>query len=484
MRSLSELFDTVRNAIGLGRPPLQRAIRRAYRMMQRMSSDGIVVPEDIVLGIMAASDAERAGALTAEIETAFYAVNGKLIRLRRGQSHGDDDTKEPFTDALDDSDLLLKFAAETGHDVPRETVNPLLVARSAAAAGTVTQEIQANFYEAYGRLSKQFGDVSADTIRACRSEQTRRTLRFNRNAAICLTVAVATCSVGMFVADNISANIQANITAANQSAARLRATISQADISHATTLNGENIDPCKMIATLPSDGGRDRMAATEIEPLQNFAANVRDIRGQAIKLNWFIGQLECDTFASCGSARSEMCGTSCYPDPPVETSGLTRTTAAGDGVVPIRDRFELRPAIRNYTAEVLCKIEPYQEVRSFASNVLSNYKAGVGALLSHVFPIVYALLGAYAFRLRLFVDTIRNRTYHPSFADSARMITAVIAGAIAGLFNPATGAALSPLATAFLVGYGVELFFRLLDTLLNAFGSSSATPPRPSRAPG
>ena len=63
MGSLSELFDTVRNAIGLGRPPLPRAIRRAYRMMQRMSSDGIAVPEDIVLGIMAASDAERAGAL-------------------------------------------------------------------------------------------------------------------------------------------------------------------------------------------------------------------------------------------------------------------------------------------------------------------------------------------------------------------------------------------------------------------------------------
>ena len=53
------------------------------------------------------------------------------------------------------------------------------------------------------------------------------------------------------------------------------------------------------------------------------------------------------------------------------------------------------------------------------------------------------------------------------------MITAVIAGAIAGLFNPATGSALSPLATAFLVGYGVELFFRFLDTLLAAFGSSS-----------
>jgi len=100
-----------------------------------------------------------------------------------------------------------------------------------------------------------------------------------------------------------------------------------------------------------------------------------------------------------------------------------------------------------------------------------DYAAIVGAFASYALPIVYALLGAYAFRLRLFSETIRKRTYHPSFSDSARMITAVIAGAIAGLFNPAQGLALSPLATAFLVGYGVELFFKFLDTLINAFGA-------------
>jgi hypothetical protein len=85
------------------------------------------------------------------------------------------------------------------------------------------------------------------------------------------------------------------------------------------------------------------------------------------------------------------------------------------------------------------------------------------------------LLGAYAFRLRLFGETLRKRTFHPSYADSARMITAVIAGAISGLFNPAQGLSLSPLAVAFLVGYGVELFFKLLDTLTNAFGSPGIT---------
>lgn len=467
MASLSELFEHARGWLGFGRPPLRRAIRRAYRRLEAMTSDGVAVPEDLAQQIMAAAEAERANALTPEIEAAFYAVNARLVRLRRGQAHGGEDAKAPFADALEDADLLLKFAAETGNQVPRETINPLLAAKEAAATGSLTQDMQARFYEAYGKLCKQFGEVTADTIRACRSEHTRRTLRWNRVVALVLTTGIAIGSVTVFVADSLSSSIETHIKAANESAARLRATISQNDITESTTRNGEDVDPCEMLTTPPASRGRERMAATEIEPLQHFAANVRDIRSQAIKLNVFVGRIECDPFASCSAPRGSLCSASCY-----------------DGTkVLVSDRFELNPAIRNYTAEVLCKIKTYQSVRSFASNVQSDYKAAIGALASYAFPIFYALLGAYAFRLRLFVDTIRNRTYHPSFADSARMITAVIAGAIAGLFNPATGFSLSPLATAFLVGYGVELFFRFLDTLLNAFGSSSATSPRPPRAP-
>ncbi len=80
------------------------------------------------------------------------------------------------------------------------------------------------------------------------------------------------------------------------------------------------------------------------------------------------------------------------------------------------------------------------------------------------------MLGAYAFRLRHFAGTIGERTYHPSFADSAKVITAVTAGATCGLFNPARGLGLSPLATAFLVGYGVEPFFKFPDALADSFG--------------
>jgi hypothetical protein len=52
----------------------------------------------------------------------------------------------------------------------------------------------------------------------------------------------------------------------------------------------------------------------------------------------------------------------------------------------------------------------------------------------------------------------------------ARNIAAVTAGAIISLFaNFTQGSPLSPLAAAFLVGYGVEIFYAFLDTLLTTF---------------
>ncbi len=457
-------WDWIQDRFGVGGTPLDRTIRRSHRMLDKMSSAGIVVPDDVIRSVMAAAAAQKAGAITPDIEGTFYTANIRLVRLRRGMRYDEEgEIEKPFDAALADADLMLKFASERGLEVSKEIVQPLLRARSTAAAGTMTDEVQAEFYAAYARLCRQFGDVTADTIRACRSEATRRTLRINRVVALALTFLIAIASVTVFVSDRLHDSIQANINAANESAVRLRTTLTQSDITLAITREDadhsrlRDVDPCIVLSQVPTDGGREFKAPNEIEPLQQFAGLVRDIRSQAIKLNYVVGLIEHDPFTICDPADADTGRTDCLREKPEA----------------VARRFELNPAVRNYSAEVLCKIKTYQSVRSFATNVQSDYKAAVGALASFAFPILYALLGAYAFRLRLFVDTIRNRTYHPSFADSARMITAVIAGAIAGLFNPANGTALSPLATAFLVGYGVELFFRFLDTLLAAFGSSN-----------
>ena len=59
-----------------------------------------------------------------------------------------------------------------------------------------------------------------------------------------------------------------------------------------------------------------------------------------------------------------------------------------------------------------------------------------------------------------------------SRANWAHFLIAGIGGAVVGLFSNFTisqGASISPLAIAFLVGYGVDVFFSFLEGLMQSF---------------
>jgi len=93
-----------------------------------------------------------------------------------------------------------------------------------------------------------------------------------------------------------------------------------------------------------------------------------------------------------------------------------------------------------------------------------------GAITAYVLPVAYALLGACAFALRNMAAQAGSKTYQPSYFNRARLIIALIAGTVVGLFNNFTqGVSVSPLAVAFLVGYAVEVFFSFLDAFVHTF---------------
>ena len=59
-----------------------------------------------------------------------------------------------------------------------------------------------------------------------------------------------------------------------------------------------------------------------------------------------------------------------------------------------------------------------------------------------------------------------------------------IGGAVVGLFNNfaiTKGASIPPLAIAFLVGYGVDVFFAFLEGMLQTFTRSAPSPSRPAQ---
>ena len=433
--------------------PATDAPTLARAMLGRAAAAGRTVPADISGPILAVPPAPAAGQVLPDVEDAFNEAYTRLAQLTADLSKRAGAPREyPFEEALEDAELLLKYAAESGIAVDAKVADAILGARTAFKANTLTDELRGSFYASYAVLSKTLGDVTAETIRHCSAPGTGRALRRDKFVALFFTAVVASISVVTFVADSGVKAIGEDIAHANDLAARLRVGLAPADGSAEIppALAG---DPCGRLAEAPGRGAKVQNVA-DVTTLQDLAATIRALQSRAIKLNGLLRAVtpfqECNAFA--------------------ETCDADHTDEKAARRAMFAPRLQLSPAILNYPAETLCRIITYQEVRSFATNVRDNYTSIIGAVTSYAIPIFYAVLGAYAFRLRLFADTIRKRTYHPSFSDSARMITAVIAGAISGLFNPAQGLTLSPLAVAFLVGYGVELFFRFLDTLVNAFG--------------
>jgi hypothetical protein len=90
--------------------------------------------------------------------------------------------------------------------------------------------------------------------------------------------------------------------------------------------------------------------------------------------------------------------------------------------------------------------------------------------------VLYALLGTCARLLRVFEGQIKRRTFTGADRPTAHFLIAAIGGLVVGLFGN-LGAehgsgVLPPLALAFLVGYGANVFFTYLDRMLRTFGQT------------
>jgi hypothetical protein len=155
----------------------------------------------------------------------------------------------------------------------------------------------------------------------------------------------------------------------------------------------------------------------------------------------------------------------------------------------IRDRsdllsqtFELQLPLTDYGQATLHCTETYQKVRYFAQHLADDASFYYGAVSSCILPVLYALLGTFAYILRNFERRISSRSYVPSAADSARFVIAAIGGAVVGLFTNFTigqGVKVSPLALAFLVGYAVDVFYAFLETLTQSFSKAALAPHSP-----
>jgi hypothetical protein len=339
-----------------------------------------------------------------------------------------------FVQALQDAERLLKYAAEMGIDIDADKRSAVLHAR-AVPPSQWTEEMSASLLLALTALAAKLKPVTAESLKAYHSE-TRPTMHTYLTWAIILSIIIIPCSILTFVSSSISTQIRTDIATANALAVKLHTELGP--------------------PTPQGIGSND-----ELTDLQEYAATVRSIYARSRRLNnILIPRVDIPLGLRCRSG-----------DPDKDSNC-------------IKDKFELPygfkiddfPAARDRITET------YQDVRYFAQNITTDVLTFYGAFNTCILPILYALLGTCAYLLRSFEDQMTTRTFTPSVANSARFVIAAIGGTVIGLFNGFTSeASASPLAMAFLVGYGVEIFFSFLENLIKSFTRTVPPPPPPAR---
>jgi hypothetical protein len=358
-----------------------------------------------------------------------------------------------LSESLVTAETLLGHAAQAGIPLEDGIRTAILKARASYATG-MSDQIAADLLAALTKLAARVSPVTTESLRAsANSKETKRVMRIYVGLAIVLASLIVPYSLFTFVSSAISDTIKKDLDLANTLAVKLNDELgpSQTNTVPVPSLNSAapaQQDTRFVAAALPH-------GVTEkdvIKDLQQFAAAIRAIDGEARKLNAFVLNLVSDPFASHRTNTTEM-----------------------------KRLLELTPGLPYPLAsEAAQKIGVYQNVRYFAQSIQEWVSIFYGAIANCILPLLYALLGACAYLLRTLDQAINDRTFTTSKRDFPHLMVAAIAGLVVGLFNNfnTQAASLSPLALAFLVGYAVDVFFSFLETFLQSFRRSKASPPQ------
>jgi hypothetical protein len=360
-----------------------------------------------------------------------------------------------FDRVADDAMWLLVHATETGIDVDDITRTSILHGKAAAHASW-DDPGAANLLAGLAKLATKLSPVTAESLRASSGNLTTNpTIKILRIWTGILAVPIILFSLLGFVSSSISSAIRTDISTANELLVKLRAELG----TPAAPTSGTPDKP-----TLPQGLNEGDV----ITQLQLYASTVRAIDGRARQLNWFVLGAEQDPFAK------------------YRWNAKLGQKEREENQQKIKELFQLPVGLPNMPKALDATTTTYQDVRSFAQDILDLVSVYYGAITTCLLPVLYALLGTCAYLLRCFEEELRTLTFVPSSkANWARFLIAGIGGAVVGLFSNFTitqGASISPLAIAFLVGYAVDVFFSFLEGLMQAFTKNKGRVSSPAPA--
>src|SRR5260370_41369426 len=122
-------------------------------------------------------------------------------------------------------------------------------------------------------------------------------------------------------------------------------------------------------------------------------------------------------------------------------------------------------------------VEVFNKTKNETLNVEERMNLMNGILASFVLPVLFAAIGAVAFVIRAISEQIRDTTFSQTapIRHLMRVALGILAGVVVGLFNGLSSQlSVSPLAVAFLAGYGVEAVFSMFDSIIANFRQARA----------
>jgi hypothetical protein len=374
---------------------------------------------------------------------------------KRSEGPGTDTFATPeFHAALNDAEVLLRYAAGNAQlpaVAPADMVQDIVLARQACQTHRVTAAVAIGFWLAYANLSKLTRPVTAASLLACEAAS----LRGEKIRATLLVLIIIAFSVFLFM-NNTTANETAElIEQQNAAALKLWTNLQILRSSAAEQAPASSGTP----STLESQSGA-AFVNRAFEDAVEFSRKSQWLLQSASKLHfWF--------------------------NPWWTNIDIRSVTFDQDNPYGITHLL-ISPGISQPSAiqdEIENQIKAYQFIRNYALALDKTDSIIYGGITTYVLPTVYALLGAFLYGFRLYSRLIRRKTYLRSAAHSARYYIAAIAGLVVGLFGSLLpkNLVLSPLAVAFLVGYGVEAFFSRLDDLIVKFKRDAPVKPAPAQ---
>jgi hypothetical protein len=352
-----------------------------------------------------------------------------------------------LTNALNETNKLLAYAASEGITIESDVSEAITRARAAHERQNWNANIEANFWPAKSKLSLSVKPVTAESLDARAVGAATNVTRKYFLWTVILAAVIVPISIVMFINTAISTDV-GNLLKENDVAVialHEQLVNYQSALGQTTPTTGDRANEKGNAANLPGVS-QALLSPNLIEKLAQFARVSRQIFAESRVLNFFI--LNAAQEPEWASGKVKM-----------KRANLELDVRAGDPTGQY-------PSITDQGFE---KLATYQDIRAFARQTQQMNLVIYGAVTAYVLPVAYSLLGACAFVLRSLAAQTTG-TYQPSYFNRTRLIIALIAGTVVGLFNNFTqGVSVSPLAIAFLVGYAVEVFFSFLDAFVHTF---------------